>query len=126
MRGSPGSALDEETIRHELEGSKRILEEKFGRPVTLFALPYGVFDEIVLRLAGEAGYRRVFLSTPLGTARDIDGNIAGRIVASPAESLFAIWLKAMGAYQYLPFAIAVKARLFGRMRRSAKGSSRPR
>lgn len=120
------SALDENTIRHELEGSRRILEDKFGRTVTLFALPFGVFDEDVLRLAGEAGYRRVFLSTPLGTARDLCGNVAGRIAASPAESLFAIWLKAMGAYQYLPFAITAKARLLRRMRRSPKGNPRTR
>jgi peptidoglycan/xylan/chitin deacetylase (PgdA/CDA1 family) len=33
-----------EAVRHELRDSKRILEEQGGRPVNLFAYPYGSYD----------------------------------------------------------------------------------
>lgn len=111
------SALGPDRVRHELVSSKKSLEALLGRPVTLLALPYGEFDEATLRSAEEAGYRRIFLSTPLGPPGDIRGAIAGRIVASPSEGAFTIWLKAMGGYRYMPFAIALKARFRGLFRR---------
>jgi peptidoglycan/xylan/chitin deacetylase (PgdA/CDA1 family) len=111
------TVLSADEIRLELEGSKQYLEERLGRPITLFALPYGVFDEQVLRFAKEAGYERVFLSIPLGSLTNIDGHVAGRIKVSPSDSPFSCWLKARGAYQFLPLTIAAKARLLKRARR---------
>lgn len=59
--------------RHELAASKQRLEELTGRPVTLFAYPFGKPDDLgpeTAHLAAEAGYRAAFLSQ------------AGRIVPS--------------------------------------------
>jgi len=112
-----GATMSADEIRFELEGSKQYLEEKLGQAITLFALPYGAFDEQVLQLAKEAGYHRVFLSIPLGSMTNIDGHVAGRIDASPADTPFSYWLKAQGAYQFLPFTIAAKARLLTWARR---------
>ncbi len=109
-------ALSEGEIRSELEDSKVFLESRLGRPITLFALPFGAADEGVLRLADEVGYQRVFLSVPLGSWTNIQGRIAGRIGVSPSESLFSFRLKALGGYQFLPLAIAAKARLLSLVR----------
>ncbi|WP_218080437.1 polysaccharide deacetylase family protein [Anthocerotibacter panamensis] len=48
--------LTDEQIRRELFESKRILEEKLGKPVLHLAYPVGKRDERVLALAREAGY----------------------------------------------------------------------
>jgi peptidoglycan/xylan/chitin deacetylase (PgdA/CDA1 family) len=112
------SVMSTDDIRFELKGSKQYLEERLGLRITLFALPYGAFDDQVLQLAKEAGYYRVFLSEPLGSMANIDGHVAGRIVASPTDSLYCFWLKALGAYQFLPFAIAAKGRMLTRVRRA--------
>jgi peptidoglycan/xylan/chitin deacetylase (PgdA/CDA1 family) len=111
------SVLRADEIRFELESSKQYLEEKLARPITLFALPYGAFDEQVLQLAKEAGYHRVFLSIPLGSLTNIDGHVAGRLDASPADSSCSYWRLAQGAYQFLPLTIAAKARLLKWARR---------
>lgn len=112
-----GSALSADEIRFELGGSKQDLEERLGREIALFALPYGAYDERVLQFAKEAGYGRVFLSIPLGSMTNIEGHIAGRIDTSPADPPFSFRLKALGAYQFLPLAIAGKARLLSWARR---------
>jgi peptidoglycan/xylan/chitin deacetylase (PgdA/CDA1 family) len=112
-----GSALSADEIQFELGGSKQDLEERLGQEIALFALPYGAYDERVLRFAKEAGYGRVFLSIPLGSMTNIEGHIAGRIDTSPADPPFSFRLKALGAYQFLPLAIAGKARLLSWARR---------
>jgi peptidoglycan/xylan/chitin deacetylase (PgdA/CDA1 family) len=111
------SVLSADEIRFELRGSKQYLEERLGQAIALFTLPYGAFDEHVLQFAKEAGYHRVFLSIPLGSMTNIEGHVAGRIGASPTDSLFSLRLKALGAYQFLPFTIAAKARFLGWARR---------
>jgi peptidoglycan/xylan/chitin deacetylase (PgdA/CDA1 family) len=111
------SLLNADEIRAELEDSKRHLEEAFGQPIRMFALPYGVYDEQVLLCAQEAGYDRVFLSIPLGSFSNIDGHVAGRLEVSPTDSPYSYWLKAQGAYQFLPLTIAAKARWLRWVRR---------
>ena len=48
--------LSRTAAERELRQSKRTLEDRIGRPVTLFAYPSGRFDASVERLAQEAGY----------------------------------------------------------------------
>ena len=103
--------LDPDRIRFELEESRRELERQLGRAITLFAFPYGAYDQRSLRMAKEAGYRRVFLSEPMGTTTNLAGHVAGRLGTWPTEWMLSFRLKAIGAYQFLPLAIAVKARL---------------
>ena len=50
-------ALDEESAREEIAGSKRELENRLGRPVEAFSYPSGLFGEREQRLAAEAGFR---------------------------------------------------------------------
>jgi peptidoglycan/xylan/chitin deacetylase (PgdA/CDA1 family) len=47
---------DEEEIRREVRDSRLVLEDKFGRPVTTFAYPYGDHNEVVREAVKAAGY----------------------------------------------------------------------
>jgi peptidoglycan/xylan/chitin deacetylase (PgdA/CDA1 family) len=42
--------------RQEIFESKKILEEKLGKPVTVFAYPFGDYNEKIEHLVKEAGY----------------------------------------------------------------------
>ena len=48
---------DSMTIKSELVFSKQILESLFGQKIITFVYPYGKYDDQVLRLTAEAGYR---------------------------------------------------------------------
>ena len=50
-------AVDDRRAALEIEGSKRELEERLGRPVTALCYPAGLFGERERALASEAGYR---------------------------------------------------------------------
>lgn len=50
-------ALDAESLRRELSGSRRTCEERLGRPCPSVAYPYGEVDGRVAAAAVEAGYR---------------------------------------------------------------------
>ncbi|OGP91787.1 MAG: hypothetical protein A2157_01990, partial [Deltaproteobacteria bacterium RBG_16_47_11] len=54
--------LREEDLRRELIESKKKLESITGRNVTLISLPYGEYDERVVEVARQMGYRRIFSS----------------------------------------------------------------
>jgi peptidoglycan/xylan/chitin deacetylase (PgdA/CDA1 family) len=45
--------------QHELEYSKSIIEERIGKPVAHFALPYGCYNRTIVQLAKEVGYKSV-------------------------------------------------------------------
>lgn len=50
----------------ELEGSRRALEERLGRPITHFAYPGGQFTPAVIDAVGRAGYRFAYTACPHG------------------------------------------------------------
>jgi peptidoglycan/xylan/chitin deacetylase (PgdA/CDA1 family) len=50
------SKLDSVTIRHELQESKRIIEDRLGLPVHLLAYPWGDANEHIQDVACVAGY----------------------------------------------------------------------
>lgn len=49
-------ALDDETCRAEIAGSKSVLEERLRRPVLAFCYPGGVYGERERRCVAEAGF----------------------------------------------------------------------
>jgi peptidoglycan/xylan/chitin deacetylase (PgdA/CDA1 family) len=49
--------LSRDEVREELSGSKKTLEDRFGREVKHFCYPYGSWNESVRDLAKEAGYQ---------------------------------------------------------------------
>lgn len=52
---TPGKGLGD--ARRELEDSKRALEERLGRPINYLAWPCGWYDDTLIALAQEAGYK---------------------------------------------------------------------
>jgi len=51
------SKLDPQTLRRELDQSKKTLEDQLGQGVDLISYPYGDFNEQVLATVRECGYR---------------------------------------------------------------------
>jgi len=49
-----------ETAAEELRESKRVLEERLGRPCPCLCWPFGIFSGEVVSIAREAGYRALF------------------------------------------------------------------
>ncbi|MBN1210978.1 MAG: polysaccharide deacetylase family protein [candidate division Zixibacteria bacterium] len=55
--------LEPEVIKKELTESKKILEEKTGRPITLFAYPNGDYNDDIKEKVRDAGYRAAICTT---------------------------------------------------------------
>lgn len=53
-----------EKVREELKESKKIIEEKTGRPVNFIAYPNGNFDSSIIKIAEEEGYLAGFTCVP--------------------------------------------------------------
>ncbi len=54
------SALGDKDLKHELEDSKKIIEEKIGKKIDLLAYPGGDFSQRVIEYAQAAGYKAAF------------------------------------------------------------------
>lgn len=110
------SQLDCGEAMVELQQSKRALECILEKPVYLLSLPYGGCSDEVLGLARRAGYERIFLNVPVFNTLGRTGYVTGRVYVSPEDRHLEFKLKALGAYQWLAFAIKVKRslmRLYG-------------
>ena len=108
--------MDETAIRRELAGSKRDLEALLGTDVSLLAFPFGAYNQTVLSVAREEGYKNVFSNIPDARSQRLDPVenglfLRGRVPVSPLDGKLEFHLKCSGAYQWLPFAINLKSKL---------------
>lgn len=63
------TTLDAAELRHEVAGSRRILQDRFGVPVDNFCYPAGRYDDTVIEAVSDAGYRGATTEVPgLATA----------------------------------------------------------
>ncbi|HUZ66630.1 MAG TPA: polysaccharide deacetylase family protein [Beijerinckiaceae bacterium] len=99
--------LDRVTASRELEESRRIIEEKIGRPARHLAFPYGQADAAATRefeLARELGFASAVTTRP----GMIFGEHAAHLTALPRLSVNGIW-QSRGALEALlsglPFAL---------------------
>ena len=100
---------EKDRIQKELTESKQKLEKITGREIHLLSIPYGAYDERVIKLACQAGYKRVYSSV-----HKIEKNktyVIKRIHVTPTDWPFEFRLKVLGAYRWLPWAIALKRKL---------------
>lgn len=96
------SILTEKDALDELERSKIDLEAVLGRPVQLFAFPYGRCNESLANLAKQAGYQRVFTIKPQLAFSEPDEFVTGSCSVSPTDWDLEFRLKLLGAYHWMP------------------------
>jgi peptidoglycan/xylan/chitin deacetylase (PgdA/CDA1 family) len=91
------ASLDAEAVQRELRESRRLLEEQLGHDVVDLAYPHGSYDERVIELAREAGYRSA-CSVRIGRSQPDDDLMAlHRIPVGGHESLATFaWRLRMG------------------------------
>lgn len=71
----------EQFVKMELGKSKKILEEKLGKQITLLAWPFGIYDDYLKQEADKAGYEMAF---------SIDARTANRSYKPMAQPRFMI------------------------------------
>jgi peptidoglycan/xylan/chitin deacetylase (PgdA/CDA1 family) len=108
------SRLDDAGVKEEVADSRVKLSEMVGTPVNLLAFPYGDYDDRTLAECRVAGYERVFAIDPRlahPSGRDF---VRGRIAVEPTDGRLVFHLKASGAFAWMTYASALKARLIAR------------
>lgn len=105
------STLIESSARAELRDSKLQLETLLERQVTLFSFPYGGFTTDLVEWCREIGYKRVFTTLPKKAFETRQEFAYGRVRVDPTDWTCEFYLKIMGAYRWLPQAIAIKRKL---------------
>jgi peptidoglycan/xylan/chitin deacetylase (PgdA/CDA1 family) len=104
--------LNNDHLRHELIGSREKLEAISKRDVRLFSFPYGAFNDSVVQACREACYDRVFTALPGFAFRRPKEFVTGRVGVTPTDWPIEFRLKLAGAYRWLPYAFALKRRMF--------------
>jgi len=116
------TSLSEPEASRELRDSRAQLAAILGHDVTMFCFPYGAYSGPLIPLCREAGYARVFTCDPeSAVAPDF---VVGRVRVDPTDWPLEFHLKLMGAYRWLPAAIALKRRLRAVLRGGSRTSSR--
>jgi peptidoglycan/xylan/chitin deacetylase (PgdA/CDA1 family) len=103
--------LTEEEARDEIAMSRVRLGQMLGRDFTLFAFPYGAFNEGLITICKEAGYQRIFTTLPYPAELGSQEFVSGRVTVEPTDWPIEFYLKLSGAYRWLPFAFATKRKL---------------
>lgn len=92
------TALSDEELREELQGSRSDLEALLDTPVRTFCYPYGHVDGRVRDAARDAGYLAAVSIHAQPGARPDDPWALPRMIIHPGESRFERRLKASGLY----------------------------
>ncbi|MBP7051872.1 MAG: polysaccharide deacetylase family protein [Phycisphaerae bacterium] len=93
--------LSREQVRTELAESRKCLEETLGRPVVDLALPHGAYNDAVLEVAREVGYKRIYTLQPRVHGAQENGDVVGRFSMSPDVWPIEFRLTCAGAYAWL-------------------------
>ncbi len=81
------TTLSKEEARKEIFESKRILEESLNKKVNYFAYPYGDYNEDIVNLVSEAGYRLGFTTRPGSQLRSSEQLILRRVTISGFDTI---------------------------------------
>jgi len=103
--------LSENDARREITRSRAQIEEILGRKVLLFSFPFGAFNDNLVDICREAGYRRVFTTLPKFAFEEPDEFEVGRVRVDPTDWPLEFRLKLAGAYRWLPRAFAIKRKM---------------
>jgi len=95
------ATISTDRIKEELTNSKESLEELLGCPIEDIALPHGSYNEEVLALAQDAGYKRIYTLDPKPVRAREQGPVIGRFSMSPDVWKIEFLLTCAGAYTWL-------------------------
>ena len=90
--------LDEDAARREIAESKKELEERLGRAVTVFCYPAGVFSARESRLVEEAGFTAAVSCEPGANTASADRFALRRIQIDRRDRLIDFKAKLSGGY----------------------------
>jgi peptidoglycan/xylan/chitin deacetylase (PgdA/CDA1 family) len=89
---------NEEGLKNEIAGSKKLLEKRLAIPIDYFSYPVGGYNERIILLVKQAGYKAA-LTSNRGEGK-FNQNIFAlkRIKISGKENYFIFWLKISGYF----------------------------
>jgi len=100
--------INPEEAQQELRESRERLAQLLGRDVTAFSFPFGAYNQDLVAYCREAGYQRVFTTMPENAFVSADEFVTGRVKADPSDWRLEFYLKCVGAYRWLPWALHLK------------------
>jgi peptidoglycan/xylan/chitin deacetylase (PgdA/CDA1 family) len=95
------SKLSPDQVLWELTESKKNLGKLLGKPVEDLALPHGAYNEKVLHIAQEVGYKRIYTLEPNLVKENQEMGVIGRFSTSPDVWPIEFYLTCCGAYSWL-------------------------
>jgi peptidoglycan/xylan/chitin deacetylase (PgdA/CDA1 family) len=104
-------AVSEAEARRQIGESRSILRSLTNTDVNVFSFPYGAFNSELVKWCAEAGYTRVFTTQPVYAFAEDQEFVSGRVPVSPDDSRLEFRLKLLGAYRWMPWAVALKQQL---------------
>ena len=118
--------LSEREAAYEAQRSRRILEERLGTPVDLFAYPfgspaYGDFDSSLEAMLGAQGYAAACTTVIGRCAADADPYAMPRIPMDETDGPFRVRCKLAGAYDWVGRVKSLAQRLLAREDRVDEG-----
>lgn len=90
-----------EQLKTELSNSKHWLEQLLGKPIEDLALPFGSYNQEVLSVAQEVGYKRIYTLEPRPANPMFGEQMVGRFSMSPNVWKIEFLLTCIGAYTWL-------------------------
>lgn len=91
----------DQDLKRQIFDSKRVLEEKLGREVTLFCYPHGIFNVKIRQLVIDSGYRVAVATNPGRDYPDDDIFALKRLrISENSKNLFVFWFETTGFYTF--------------------------
>lgn len=92
----------QENLEKEIFDSRKILQDKLGRPVNTFSYPEGRFNDKIRQLVIAAGYKVAVATSPGKTYPKDDVFALKRIrISESAANMFVFWVETSGFYTFL-------------------------
>ena len=89
----------EAEVKRQIFDSKKILEEKLGRPVTMFSYPEGRFNDKIKQLLKDAGYKLAVATSPGKKYSSNDVFLIKRLrISENSADLVVFWFETNGFY----------------------------
>ncbi|MBL7157119.1 MAG: polysaccharide deacetylase family protein [Candidatus Omnitrophica bacterium] len=95
-------SLDESSLRRELVGSKKILEDRTNRKIKTLSYPLGGYNDAVKKMAKTAGYIGAVATNPGRKQPKNDPYVLKRIrISMTSDNLITFWIETSGYYTFI-------------------------